>query len=160
MKNTNKKTVTKTVTTEEKAISFLGFKKQVKTTTRVIETAFEAAPEKVNNINPTSKQIENIVEGVYRRAVLRKYTDAGRHAEAISPKMKKRFQFLLKKSISGYLNFIPGIAYGVGATGLANILTGSGSVDVNVLIFVASVAAITISGLVKVFFDVQFKDSG
>jgi hypothetical protein len=159
MKNTNKKTVTKTVTTEEKEISFLGFKKQVKTTTRVIETALEAAPEKVKK-NLTTKQIENIVEGVYRRAVLRQHTDAGRHAEAISPKMKKRFQFLLKKGISGYLNFIPGIAYGVGATGLANILTGTGSVDVNVLIFLASVAAITISGLVKVFFDVQFKDSG
>ncbi|CAH1598713.1 hypothetical protein FWP33_08960 [Vibrio parahaemolyticus] len=149
MKNISKKTVTETVTTEQKTLKIFGFTKQHSTSKRVVETVFEGQKSEV-----TAKDTK-------RQEVLRNLTDCNKHLGTVteSTKQSPRFKRALEV-VKGHLGWLQGMAYGVGGGVLTNILTGTGNIDVNVKLFVASSAVITITGLVKVYFDVQFKDSG
>jgi hypothetical protein len=74
-------------------------------------------------------------------------------------KQKGRYHRIMN-IVRGHVNWLNAMSYGVSGGVLTNILTGSGNVDINVALLVLTTLVITITGLVKVYFDVQFKDSG
>ena len=74
-------------------------------------------------------------------------------------KNKSRFQRVLQFT-RGHLHWLNAMSYGVSGGVLTNILTGTGNLDLNVALLAITTTVITITGLIKVYFDVQFKDSG
>lgn len=144
--NTTKETIeTKTETT----VNEYGLKTTINTTTLTVIRTHE-----VNKVSLTKGAMA-------KRSTLKSLTKSNKFLPKIKPETRKksRFQRALML-VNGYCSYLQGMAYGVGGGALSAILTGTGVVDVNVKLFVASSALITITGLVKVYFDVQFKDSG
>ncbi|MDA0152406.1 hypothetical protein OH460_08835 [Vibrio sp. Makdt] len=144
------KTTKETIETKtETTVNEYGFKTTINTTTRTVIRTHE-----VNKVTLTKSALA-------KRSTLKGFTKSNKFLPNIksNTRSKSRFQRALLV-VNGYFGYLQGMAYGVGGGALSAILTGTGVVDVNVKLFVASSALITITGLVKVYFDVQFKDSG
>ncbi|MEZ8733646.1 hypothetical protein [Vibrio sp. 10N.239.312.D08] len=146
------KTTTTSNTTESSYISVFGFKKKYDKTTKTVTTVTE------------STQIEVTPEVIERGKILKylgRRTASNKCIKYIpeQTKTKNRYKRALLLA-RGNVHWLNAMSYGVSGGVLTNILTGTGDIDVNVALLALTTTVITITGLVKVYFDVQFKDSG
>ena len=152
MKTTS--TTTETTSTETTSMAVFGFKKEYEKTTKTTITILET---EYVQVAPKVAEKREVIKSVANQAAADEEINSKLIPE--SAKTKSCYQRVLQFT-RGHLHWLNAMSYGVSGGVLTNILTGTGNVDLNVALLAITTTVITITGLIKVYFDVQFKGSG